>query len=274
MKFKIYSEYGALNSKPVLDSFRTGLIAAGHEIVNSNEDIPVIWSILWNGRMKPNEAIYKSARAQGKNVLIAEVGSLIRGETWKVCLNNINGRGLFPNTGDLDLDRPKKLGIYLRDRKNYKKEILITTQHDKSLQWEGQLSLDKWVEETIIKIKKFTDIPIVVRQHPRCPLRTKIPGIKYEVPIKLPNTYDNFDIDYGYHCVINYNSGPSVQAPIAGTPIICDESSLGYNISEKIENINELTLPDRSDWFLKICHTEWTIEEICSGLPFKLLFKN
>jgi hypothetical protein len=30
----------------------------------------------------------------------------------------------------------------------------------------------------------------------------------------------------------------------------------------------EPTLPDRTDWFIKLCHTEWTVSEIEQGLPF------
>jgi hypothetical protein len=72
--------------------------------------------------------------------------------------------------------------------------------------------------------------------------------------------------------VINHNSGPAVQAAIYGTPIICDKTSLAGEISGKFEDIENIKLPDREDWFLRLCHTEWTIEEIAKGIPQSRLF--
>jgi hypothetical protein len=74
--------------------------------------------------------------------------------------------------------------------------------------------------------------------------------------------------------VINHNSGPCVQAAIKGTPVICDKSSLAYPMSEKWENLENPLLPDREEWFLKLTHTEWTVEEIAQGIPIKRLEKH
>ena len=46
MRFRLYREYGAQNSRPVFDALEEGLKALGHEIVSNSEDIPVIWSVL------------------------------------------------------------------------------------------------------------------------------------------------------------------------------------------------------------------------------------
>ena len=90
----------------------------------------------------------------------------------------------------------------------------------------------------------------------------------------LPNTYDSFDFDYNYHCVINYNSGPTVQAAINGVPVICDQSGLAYPVSDRLENIENIQLPNREEWFLKLCHTEWTVDEISQGIPLSRIEKN
>ena len=111
----------------------------------------------------------------------------------------------------------------------------------------------------------------MVRPHPRSQIREKFADAVIELPKKLANTYDEFDINYNYHCVINHNSGPSVQSAIYGTPTICDSSSLAFPVSEKWENLENLQLPDRAEWFLKLAHTEWTVEEIAQGIPLKRL---
>jgi len=135
--------------------------------------------------------------------------------------------------------------------------------------------MEQWIEKTIKRIRKYSNRNIVVRPHPRSTIRlTPINGVRVEIPNKIPNSYDDFDIDYNFHCVINHNSGPAVQAAIAGTPVICDASSLAGTISEKWENLDNPTLPDRQDWFVKLCHTEWTLEELAQGIPQERLIKS
>ena len=112
---------------------------------------------------------------------------------------------------------------------------------------------------------------MVVRPHPRSPVSLNIQGVIVEQPKKILNSYDSFDIDYKYHCVINHNSGPAVQAAISGIPVICDHTSLAFDVSDVIENINRPILPDRTQWFVKLCHTEWTVQEISTGVPIQRL---
>jgi hypothetical protein len=275
MRFKIYRENGALNSTPVLDAFSAGLIRQGHTIVNNNEDIGVIWSVLWQGRMRPNKAIYESFRKINKPIIIIEVGNLKRGITWRICLNHINGLGKFGNETDLNQQRPQLLNVSLQPVKGHRKgEILIACQHSASLQWEAQPSVEEWVRQTISQIKKYSTRKIVVRPHPRSPIREKFVDAVIELPRKIENSYDDFNIDYNYHCVINHNSGPAVQSAINGTPTICDSSSLAFPVSEKWENLENPQLPDREEWFLKLCHTEWTVEEIAQGIPISRLEKD
>ena len=278
MRFKIFRQHGALNSPSIFDAFEQGLRATGHDIVDSNEDVAVIWSVLWNGRMLPNKAIFDESRKNNKPVIIIEVGNLKRNITWRICLNHIHGLGTFGNDEDLNIDRPAELGIYLSEpKKERKKQILIATQHSKSLQWEGMPAMDQWVYSVVEKIRQQTDQTIILRPHPRSPM----PGIEHEFknvirqsPNKIVGTYDDFDIQYNYHCVINHNSGVPIHAAIAGTPVICDKSSLAYPVSDSIENILNPTLPDREEWLVRIAHTEWTVEEIAKGIPIMRLQKH
>ena len=275
MRFRLFREHGALNSPEIFNAFEQGLKHAGHEVVSDNEDISVIWSVLWNGRMLPNKLVFERARQSNKPIIIIEVGNLKRNITWRICLNHIHGLGIFGNDDDLDIDRPAELGIYLKEEnKNRSKSILIATQHSKSLQWEGMPSVDAWIYSVVEKIRQKTDQTIVLRPHPRSPM----PGIEHEFknvirqnPVKIDGTYDDFDIRYDYHCVINHNSGVPIHAAIAGTPIICDSSSLAYPVSDTFENILNPVLPDRQEWLVKVAHTEWTVEEISKGIPIKRL---
>jgi len=272
MRFKIHKTNGALNSAPVFAALEQGIKNTGFSVVDSGQDVDVIWSVLWHGRMQANQLIYNQCRAKRKPVMIIEVGNLIRGTTWRISLDHIHGLGIFGNSENLDQARPKTLGVELKpvddDRNN---KILIACQHERSLQWEGQSSMAEWVKQKVAEIRKFTDKSVVVRPHPRSPVSLNIQGVTVEQPKKIPNSYDSFDINYKYHCVINHNSGPAVQAAISGIPVICDHTSLAFDVSDVIENIDRPTLPDRTQWFVKLCHTEWTVQEISTGVPIQRL---
>jgi hypothetical protein len=268
MRFRLYREHGALNSRPIFDAFEQGLKSLGHEISNDG-GIPVIWSVLWHGRMRANQKIYEN----NIPIVIIEVGNLRRGITWRISLNHINQLGEFSNDVNLDHERPGKLGVKLSpEKENRNSEILIATQHQHSQQWAGQPTMPDWIDQTVGKIRQHSDRKIIVRSHPRSPILSKISGVEIEIPKKVQGTYDDFDINYNYHCVVNHNSGPAVQAAIAGIPVVCDSTSLAGEISGKFEEIEIIKLPPRDEWFLKLCHTEWTIEEIAKGIPQSRLF--
>jgi len=274
MRFRLYREYGALNSAPVFDAFERGVKSLGHEIVKNDENFAVIWSVLWSGRMKPNQEVYRRCIKNNIPVIIIEVGNLLRHKTWRISINNINGLGIFGNDDNFDQKRPEKLGLSLKSATTKRKEeILIAAQHQQSLQWQGMPSMSAWVENVVAQLRQHTTRNIVVRPHPRSPFSVNLNNVRMLSPKIIPGSYDDFDINYDYHCVINHNSGPAIQAAVFGTPVICDSSSLAGELSGNIENIESITLPDRSEWFLKLCHTEWTTDEISQGIPLERILK-
>jgi hypothetical protein len=272
MRFKLYREYGALNSPAIFNAFEKGVQSLGHEVVTDNEDVSVIWSVLWAGRMAKNKIVYEQCKKLKRPIVIIEVGNFKRGKTWRISLDNINGLGSFGNEHNLDLDRPKKMGLLLPLNLHRKHEILIAAQHEYSLQWQGMPTMKTWCEQIILEIKQKTNRKIIVRPHPRSLFTLQLPGVTIEQPTKTPNTYDDFNIDYNYHCVINHNSGPAVQAAIRGVPVLCDSTSLAAPLSITWDALENPNLPDREDWFLKLCHTEWTVDEISQGIPLARLF--
>lgn len=277
MKIAYFSNQVALNAQPVLSAFIQGSRAIGLNMVPNQQDADaaVIWSVLWNGRLKPNQAVFEHYRKQGKPVFIIEVGSLVREKTWKVSINNINADGIFPDQGNFLPGRAQLLGVDLKPVKNPRNnEILIATQHGLSHQWQGMPKMSQWVTDTVTKIQQQTARPIVVRFHPRHPLQLPINSlIKVEYARRVTSTYDNYDINYNYHCVINWNSGVAIQAAINGCPVITGPSSLAHEISGSMDTIEAAHLPDRTAWFERMLHTEWLVEEIAMGVPQKRLLE-
>lgn len=242
----------ALNSGSVISAVMSSLQNSGFKVLSSSydADIAVIWSVLWNGRMAANRDVYRYYRDKGRPVVCIEIGALKRGITWKIALNNVNADGYYGHLLDQDPDRPSKLGIKLQTKLRNHGRVLVAGQHSRSLQLEG-VDQEAWYLKQIANI----DRQIVVRPHPRCSLdRSRFPKhVTWEQPKKLVDTYDSFDMHWDFDLVINYNSGPGIQAAIAGVPVQVDRTSLAYNIQ------------DREQWLIDICHTEYTVEEIESG---------
>ena len=279
MKFSLFTDYGALNSKPVFNSFATSLHNSGHTVTYNDYDcdVAVIWSVLWNGRMAGNKKVWDHFKAINKPIIVLEVGGINRGTTWKVALNGINRTAYF---GEQDNDRVRadSLGLVCKPWRSDGTHILICGQHDKSLQWQDMPRMSNWFLNTYDEIRKHTDRSIVFRPHPRCRLEHIERGLRHvyrQEPRHVANTYDDFDIGFNdVWATISYSSNPGVHSVLNGIPAFVGTSSLAYDVSNDIDFLHDIEtplMPDRTQWLNDYAHTEWTLEEIEQGLPLKNL---
>ena len=259
----------ALNSGPVMSAVLDCLQRRGIQTQENSmtSDAAVIWSVLWHGRMSANQQVYEHYRAQGKPVIIIEIGALYRGNTWKISVNNITSHGYYGHLDNLDWDRPTKLNIRLATQLVSNPDVIIAVQHDRSLQVAGVNMID-WVINTISTLRNNTDRPITIRPHPRCRLMLNNlpPGVSIESPKKLANTYDSYDMHFDCHAVVNYNSGPGIQAAIAGSRPIVHATSLAHPVSVGFADIEQPYITNRDLWLTQISHTEYTLDELEQGL--------
>ena len=277
MRFSLFKEYGAANSKPVFEAFEHSLIQAGHTVTDNDmhADVAVIWSVLWHGRMAGNRPIYEYYIKTGKKVVVLEVGGIKRGTTWKVGLNGINRDAYFGPSG-MDNSRAVQQGLSLKPWRKDGEYILICGQHNKSLQWANMPSMSTWVMQTIETIKQHTKRPIIFRPHPRCPLphiETEYKNVKRQTPKQLAGTYDDFDMAFdNIYCTVSWSSNPGIHSVINGVPAFVGPSSLAYDVAGHNLNLIEYPqTPDRTQWLNDYAWTEYTVEEIASGLPLKRL---
>jgi hypothetical protein len=259
----------AKNSQPVMSAVLGCLQSRGIQTqANSwTADAAIIWSVLWNGRMAANQQVYQHYRAQGLPVIVIEIGTLHRGVTWKVAVNNITADGYYGHQDHLDWDRPSKLGISLSTQSVLQPNIVVALQHTRSLQLQG-IDINNWLIDTVQHIRTHTDRPITVRPHPRCKFAP--PSLPKDVVIESPKllvqTYDSFDLHYNCHAVVNFNSGPGVQAALAGVRPLVDATSLAAPVGIDFAEIERPYQKDRESWLVQICHTEYTVEELAQGI--------
>ena len=281
MKFSLFKEYGALNSKPVFAAFEHSLKAAGHTAVENDmsADVAVIWSVLFHGRMSKNQQVWEKFRQQNKPVIVLEVGGINRGTTWKVGVNGINRDAYFGDDGN-DSSRAKQLGIKLKPWRQDGDYILICGQHDKSLQWQNMPRMSKWVMNTIEAIQKHSSRPILFRPHPRCRLEAiehQYKNVHRQEPHKIQGTYDDFDMTFkNAWATVSYSSNPGIHSVLQGIPAFVGSSSLAYEAGNDIDFLHDIEnplKPDRQQWLNDYAWTEYTIDEITAGIPLKRLTK-
>jgi hypothetical protein len=134
--------------------------------------------------------------------------------------------------------------------------------------------MEVWLKDTVDHLRNFTNRPIVVRPHPRQSVVMPT-GVTVQQPHKLAT--DSFDFDSALTdtwAVVNHNSGPGSQAIIAGVPAFVGLSSLASSVGNlTMGNIENPIRPDREQWLNQVAHTEWTVDEIATGLPLARLLQ-
>jgi hypothetical protein len=270
MRVAYFPNQCAQNSRAPMEALLSSLKQAGHVLVENSMDCDMVllWSVLWHGRMAANQRAYLHYKQLGRTIIVADVGALYRGETWKVALNHITAEGYYGHKENLDWDRPRKLGISLAINLSRNPAILLAGQHPKSLQASSLGSQEIWASEQFQRLRKITDRPILYRPHPRATVyKDRLPKNLVVIdPKPVQGTYDHFDLHFDYHAVVNHNSGPGIQAGIAGTRPIVDVTSLAHPVSVTLQDLDKPYIVDRDLWLVEICHTEYTIKELSQGM--------
>lgn len=277
MKVEVWTQHGPLNSKAIFKAFVTSLQDAGDDVIlnaSSDADVAVIWSVLWQGRMRNYKKIWEKYRQANKPVIVLEVGGLRRNKSFKIAINGVNRKADFANQ-DVDNARWPLFNYTLQPWKQTGDNIIILGQHDASEQWNGMPSMNVWFEQQINEIRKHTTRPIQIRPHPRNPVGfdlTKYKNVSMARPIMDRNTIDdtNFkDTLKDAWAVVNHSSNPAMEAVINGIPVFVSEDSLCYDVgNHSLTQINNPKMPDRQEWANKLSYTEWFQDEIEKGLPW------
>lgn len=279
MKVSLFTDYGALNSPPIFKAFAEG---CSEDIVYNemDADVAVIWSILFTGRMRKNKLVWDHFTSQNKPIVVIEVGSIFRDVTWRIGIGGINNEANFANKDKLDLDRINKFNIRIKPYIKEGEFITIATQRQDSSQWKGMPPTDVWIKDNVKEIKKYTKKPIVIRPHPRDKvtnynkLAEELPELYFDLPKStgLSDSVNFKDILKRTWCVVNYSSGPALEAILDGVHIYTGSASFASSLSirhwKDIENPPRV---DRTQWLHEFVHTEWWVDEIKKGTPWNRL---
>ena len=283
MKIEIWPVHGPLNSKIVFEKFIKSLRASGEQVYENQHmqdgDVAVIWSVLWQGRMRKYKEIWDRYRNKNKPVIVIEVGGIKRNETWKIGINGVNREADFANQ-DADAIRWKKFNTNLLPWKQTGEDIIICGQHTNSHQWRNNPPMSTWFDQQITEIRKYTDRPIVIRPHPRNHVTLdikKFKNVKVVSPQRDNKTYDDTDLTERLKsawALVSHSSNPAITAVMHGIPVYVSESSLSYDVgNNSYKNINNPKMPERQQWANKLAYTEWWPDEIEQGIPWTRIKK-
>lgn len=206
--------------------------------------------------------IIAKQKSLGKEYIVLETGYINRGDGsehhYAAGWNGLNGRADFRNL-DMPGDRADKLrqanllrDIPWRDKGNH---VVLCGQvpWDASVDHTNHL---QWLEETAAVLKKVR--PVRFRPHPLAPI-PPIQGCEYSQAGLAK------DLLWA-HAVVTFNSNSGVEATIDGVPVIaCDEGSMVWNISSRLDEIEDPKKPERNGWLSNLAYAQWTQDEMRSG---------
>jgi hypothetical protein len=163
---------------------------------------------------------------------------------------------------DRPSDRWEQLNI---DQYSFKQgsAIVIVPPDRKIVGTVGLGSEDQWIDETVCKIKNFTDRKIKIRKRPE-PRADRVAS----------NTFKDFIKDDTF-CVVGYSSNALVEAAMHDIPVIAlghsaTKSLYNYQLQD-IEKIKPAYLSDKQAWLNHLAYSQFTREELLSGLAWELI---
>ena len=216
---------------------------------------------------------------------------------YKVGLNHFTyNEGIFfnedsPSDRWLKIQKEQDIEIkpWRQDKYDDSKYILFLLQNPidtslNSLIASGE-KYDDWIIKTIKQIKNTTSKKIKVRLHPRFQGRFSTTRMIQE-NVEISNNYDGWnktnggdslykDLEKAW-CCVTFSSNAATEAICEGVPVInLHNSSFSWPVS--YHTLDILTNPvircdfDRTQWLYDCAYTQWTMEEINSGIVHKRL---
>jgi hypothetical protein len=221
-----------------------------------NTSLPMCWA----GFFKPQWLeICKKYNLKFYNFDSGYFGNKKRKTIFRLSVNN------FQNINpiiDRPADRWEQLGI---EQYSFKQgaAIVIVPPDRKIVHTLGLVSEDQWIDETVVKIKSFTDRPIKIRKRPE-PRADRV----------VSNTFKDFIKDDTF-CVVGYSSNALVEAAMHDIPVVAlghsaTKSLYTYQLQD-IEKIKPAYLSDKQAWLNHLAYSQFTREELLSGLAWELI---
>jgi hypothetical protein len=166
----------------------------------------------------------------------------------------------------MDNARVRNLGIEPMPWGHYGKHIVIAGMGHKAAEAEGK-PVEKWERDAIAWLSKTTSRRLIYRPKPSWALAKPLPGAEYS-----PREQSLSSILVNCHAVVTHHSNVAVEALVSGVPSFCWKGVAQPMSLQDLDKIETPLYPDgRADWMNAISYTQWTINEMKQGLPWRHL---
>jgi hypothetical protein len=269
----------------------TGIIHTGYNVVDSDVAIIQGWQHE-RGKNAPHlqlrQQVIDTQLDKKKFVCTADSNLFLyankSNEPYHYLRYSLNG--VFPNTGQYFDDNPdptrweqiqRDANINLQSQKTTGKNIVLCCQRNGG--WSmGSEDVTTWVRNTVSKIRKYSDRPIVVRPHPGDKqaieyFNPRTTSIRFLHNVTIGDFNSPLDKDLkNAWCVVNHNSSSIVGPVIQGYPAFITDpiksqcAEVTHHSFEFIENPKEF---DRIKWLQRISMFHWKFSELEDGTAWK-----
>lgn len=172
----------------------------------------------------------------------------------------------------------KRKEIKLKPWRKNGEHILIMAQRGIGGWTMKGLDRENWINQTIKEIRKHSDRPILIRQHPGDPL-TKLDTItdsNNKTYFSDATQRDLLkDLDNAWASV-TFSSSASVASIISGIPLfVLDDNAITYNVSNyDLSEIENPVFKKREQWLYDLSYAHWNLDELKDGLYWKHFWNN
>jgi hypothetical protein len=272
------------NKVMLMDNFRDGVLANSDEVIEyKNNHLPdqqldagfvLGYTLEDNFRKKIIDQL--TARRIPRIFVDSNILHYSRKEhEWhRYSLNSV-----YPNDGtyffnNIDNDKWQKYsewhGVELKPWRTDGDHILILCQRPAGWNMFGN-NQERWLKTMITRISTSSHRSITVRMHPGDGTREQqISKLKkhYGNRITISQNQDIRDDLKNCWCVVGYNSTPNVVAAIEGVPVYVGDPihSWAKDIAfTDISQVENPSMPDRTEWVNKIANIHWSNDEVKTG---------
>lgn len=234
---------------PVIRAFADGIgcrIAYAEDEPTVLSDIPVVWGVL-----RHSDRILAQAKAQDLYFFYIDHAYFNRGHgrTYRITRNAYEAGPIR----DCPDDRLAALSLNIKPWNEDGLEIIVCPPTEYFAQAHG---CPDWLETTLSTLSSLTDRPIIIRSKPKA-------GEQVKSLAEALRTA---------HALVTHSSNVAIEAACLGTPVFVSPSSAAAPVgSTDLGQIERPSRPDRRPWLAHLAYSQFSIEEIQSGLAWKLL---
>lgn len=237
------------------ECFHAGLARCGYVVQRAPKDSPDPQDVLliWN-RSSLNDAHARRYDAVGARVIVVENAYIGRDRNghhlYAIALDQHAGAGRWIEG---PTDRWSRLDIELAPWRADGDEIVVLPQ--RGFGAPGVAMPRTWTEDVVSRLKRLTKRPVRVRPHPG-----------------KDKTDPTDDLRHAW-AAVTWASGAGIKALASGIPVF-HEMPTWVGAGAAVYGINSIEKPflgDRLPMFRRLAWTQWSLDEISAGEPFKWL---